>query len=271
MVYKITDNQAEKFADKKYWIVDVDGCQYPRDDKECGYFAALTKEIMKVFHDIIKNDEKGSEILNLTYSVLLEQGYKEDISKITGAYECFIPFVKAIKEIYPNDIIKYLDNIYGDYYHMIPEDNKIPEAFKLAREKGIEVYFYTSSPSGMRAGEVLHTQKIMQKNKFSAEDIEFFRPRTFDLLMALNSGYGKPSINSMKEFLEFFNVDPKKAIMFDDSLENLKTAKEFGIETVWTWTNDEEVSAPCNKLAEAISTVRVRNTGDTFFKLLEVA
>lgn len=268
-MFKLQENQIAKLAKKKYWIVDVDGCQYPRDDKECGFYDCLGSYIMKSFIDITRNDPKGAVIFERTKSLLASRGIEISSENLNGVFDSFIPFMKAVNENYPERVADYFNSIYGDFYHLIKPDSRILDSFKLARKKGIEVYFYTNSPSGRFEGEILHTQKVLKCNNFNDDDIEFFRSRTFDLIRILNTGHGKPSHKGMAEFLDVFGIDPESAIMFDDSIENLKTARDFNIEGIWTWTTDEAAKEGCVKCAEEIGAVRVRNTGDAFLKIVE--
>jgi len=262
------ESQLDYLAEKKFWILDVDGCLYPRDEDECGYYQRLTFNIKKSFNDIVTKDLKGKNILESTKELLLSNGFKGDIDKIDGQGEAFIPFVRAIKQNYPEDFYKYMNIVYGDSYHMITRNAGISYAFKKAESRGVDINFYTNGPSAKNIGEFSHIQKILALHGVDDADINRYRTKTYDLLDAVIAGEGKPVENSMRTFLNFAGIDnTDQTVMFDDSIENLKTAADFGIMPVWTWTSDEEPSKKALEIAEEIGAIRVRDTAPALIQI----
>ena len=52
----------------------------------------------------------------------------------------------------------------------------------------------------------------------------------------------KPEIESYEKFIETYNIDPKKSIMFDDIARNLVPASKVGFTTVWINVGHENFS-----------------------------
>jgi len=265
---ELSNKDVRYIADKRYWILDVDGCLYPRDPKECGYYQDLTVSIQQAFNTIVNKDRKGSDILEQTRKAMVDNGFKGDLSKVDGTYDGFVPFIKAIKNNYPEDFYQYMNVVYGSSYSMIKGDSQIAGAFKMAERKGVDISFYTNGPSSKKEGEFAHAQKILITHLVDISSINRYRSKTYDLLDSIEAGDGKPTASSMVKFLDFAKIDnTDNTVMFDDSIANLKTAAEFGILPVWTWTTDEEPSKKDLAIAEEIGAIRVRNTGDMLLRV----
>lgn len=271
MIYNLED-KLDVLATKKIWISDIDGCLYPRDDEECGFISGLDETVANTFNYCADKDPKGVEIFAKMKEILADKGLVDADpmeQRDDKTFKHFIPLVTAINDVCPNDINKYMNMIYGDNYNIIPSDNRISKAFRTAQAKGCEIFVYTSGPSGKEPGINLNTQKVMFRHGFTNNEVDFLRPRSYDLIDAINAGgAGKPEVSSMENFLKFANIEnPEEAVMYDDSIHNLKTAASFGITPVWTWTDDNEPSAEALKIANEIGAIRVRNTGAAMNKI----
>lgn len=258
----------DKLASKKNWAIDVDDCMY---DIASGLHSHIKENIVRTYNAIAQNDPDKAKIVQTLSDILKTQNISiknpEEISPEDLGL-AFPPIVKALDEVKHDKLFDYLNQFYGDKYERIEEDQALVKAFTIAQEKGIGVHFYTNGPSDTKQGAQSHLQKIMQQRGFSEPMIEYMRSRTYDLLMQIEDGYGKPSEISMQNFLKFSQSNPRETLMADDGPKNLKTAFDAGIATIWTWTSDQEPKRSDIEIANQIGAPRIRNTGAA---LLEIA
>ena len=237
----------DELSSKNTWAIDVDDCIY---DIAYGLHSYIKQNIVRTYNSIAQHDPDPQKIS------ILELG------------SAFPPIVRTLNEVKNSNFFEYLDQFYGDKYDKIEPDTDLVHAFSIAHKKGININIYTNGPSSPVEGISSHLQKILHQRGFKDHMIEHLRKKTYDLLMQIRDGYGKPSPMSMQNFFKFSGAKPEETLMADDSLQNLKTASDFGVAPIWTWTSDQKPIDTDIEIAKNINAPRVRKTGAA---LLEIA
>jgi phosphoglycolate phosphatase-like HAD superfamily hydrolase len=263
---QLDDQALARLAQKSEWVLDVDDCMY---DIDTGLHDFIKGNIVGVFNDVARSDAQGQAIRTRLRGLVGES--VRDIANVTADElgTAFPPIVQTLAEIYPDRLFDYINRFYGDSYAQVPGCARLVEAFRVAGEKGIGIHFYTNGPSSPIAGEVSHLQQVMARRGFESEAIEAMRGRTYDLLMSIRAGRGKPTAEGMRDFLEFSGIDPRNAFMADDGPKNLKTAKEAGMDALWTWTSDRAPKESDVALAETLGIPRVRDAGAALLRIAQ--
>ncbi len=258
----------DELSSKNTWAIDVDDCIY---DIACGLHSYIKQNIVRTYNSIAQHDPNRQAIAQTLSNILKTQNITiEDPQKISilELGSAFPPIVRALNEVKNSNFFEYLDQFYGDKYDKIEPDTDLVHAFSIAHKKGININIYTNGPSSPVEGISSHLQKILHQRGFNDHMIEHLRKKTYDLLMQIRDGYGKPSPMSMQNFFKFSGAKPEKTLMADDSLQNLKTASDFGVAPIWTWTSDQKPIDTDIEIAKNINAPRVRKTGAA---LLEIA
>lgn len=257
------------FATRSAWVLDVDDAMY---SIECGLHDYIKENITRVYNDVAVTDPNKDQIVSHLQKVLKAQGHKVEDPSCIKPEELGVAFpaiVQTLNDIYPDTLFTYLNDFYGDQYDRIKQDSNLVKAFQTAHDKGIKIYFYTNGPSSPVKGEISHLQKVMKQRGFDDKMIEYMRSRTYDLLMSVQAGRGKPSAEGMQDFLKFSGINPKEALMADDGPKNLVPAAELGMLTLWTWTTSKAPKANDVKIAEDIGSIRVRDTGKALLQIAQ--
>lgn len=265
----MNNDDLKTLAARDIWVLDVDDCLY---DMACGLHGRIKSNIVNAFNDLAVNDPQAGVIVIKVQDLLKAQGITPpEAGKMTGPDlgHAFPPIVKALAETYPENLSANLDRFYGDDYGLITTDSDLVQAFALAAQKGIEIYIYTNGPSSPQANGNGHAQRVLLQRGFDQEAVERLRPRTYDLLMSIERGRGKPDPKSMQDFISHMKIDPRRALMADDGLKNLKTAKAFGMAALWTWTDNTEPAEQEIAAAQAMNAVRVRHTGSALLSIAQ--
>lgn len=243
---------------RRTWIIDVDDTLYPMSS---GLHQRIKSNIVEAYSKLAKADKN---LVDRVADILDQQKiFLSDASNISHADlgVAFPPIVQAVQELYENELDAYLRQFYGNDYGLICPDARLTKAFQQAHNKGIDIYFYTNGPWQ-------HVEKVMQNLGFQADMITMMRERTFDLLDSVKRGRGKPTVESMHDFLYHFNIDPKDALFIDDDIKNLVTASKTGIKPVWAWTQDKPQPEQSDiEVSQSIQAQRIRYPGE-FLEML---
>ncbi|KAK9940571.1 hypothetical protein M0R45_017225 [Rubus argutus] len=70
-----------------------------------------------------------------------------------------------------------------------------------------------------------------------AEEIEYVQQPNTDAVIPRSPVVCKPFENAYEEAFKMANINPKRTLFFDDSIRNLQTAKQVGLQTVWVGTS----------------------------------
>ena len=114
----------------------------------------------------------------------------------------------------------FTDFVHDIDHSVVPPDPGLDSA--LARIDSRKIVFTN--------GSVAHAERVLQRlgvsHRFEA---------IFDIKAA--AYVPKPSIASYRTFVRQFDLDPRRAIMFDDAARNLEPAAALGMTTVWIETD----------------------------------
>lgn len=255
-------NQIDAFAAKSAWVLDVDDCLY---DMDCGLHDFIKENIVRTFNEIAVNMPQGPVLVARLEEILATHQLSVQNSSAITPQElgvAFPPIVRAIEDIAPDEFGRYMDAFYGDRYKLIIPDPELADAFYKAQASGVDIFFYTNGPSGKTPGSRLHVQKVLERQGLDADFIESARARTYDLEMATQAGRGKPTAEGMRDFLGFAGIKPGDALMADDQVKNLKTARDAGLKALWTWTTARPPLTADADAAVQLDIPRVRHTGN---------
>lgn len=208
------------------------------------YAKALKKRVAELFQE---NNITVSDINNLN----AEEG---------GAG--FNAILQAIEEMCPHMMDDYIKQTFSVDYSRIKPSPELAEAFNIFSQKSIGLYSYTSGP----APHMAHTLNQHQVNpKIIAKLVD--KEHSFDIVDANTRGLRKPSEKGMQHVIDLFKLDPNKTLFADDNIKNLRTASNFGITPLWTWTSDREPSKEGLEIADQIGAIRVRHTGPALLQI----
>ena len=183
------------------WVFDLDNTLY---SAKCNLFAQIDKKI----GDYVKNTLglPAAEARVIQKSYLLKYGTT----------------LKGLMENHTVDVDHYLDNVHDIDFSPVKPDNKLRAA--LLKLKGRKIVF--TNASAPYSSEIL--------KRLGIEDIF---EGVFDIVAA--DLLPKPTHSVYEKFLKDYDVNPHKAVMFEDMVRNLKPAHQLGMGTVWINTGDE--------------------------------
>lgn len=261
------DNSVKRLGQCDFWVLDVDDMMYRIDS---GLHALIKGNIVDSFNQLSKKDKNRKDI-QARFRVNLEKaghklGNPMDIQQAELGV-AFPAIVQTVSELLPDKLPMYLDRFYGSRYDLIKPDADLVSAFDIARGKGVEIFFYTNGPSSKDASQDAHVQRVLRAVGFKTPTIDFMRRRTYDLLDSVKAGCGKPTRKSMHDFIEFSNVEPRRAFMADDGPKNLIAAADVGMQTLWTWTTTEAPAPRDVVMAKTIGAIKTQNTGAALLKI----
>ncbi|MBW0144089.1 pyrimidine 5'-nucleotidase [Sphingomicrobium clamense] len=76
----------------------------------------------------------------------------------------------------------------------------------------------------------------------------------------------KPRLHGYELLLERFEIDPGRAVLFEDMVKNLKPAKALGMTTIWVDNGSEQAHQAYDP---AIVDFRIENVGDWLHQMLD--
>jgi FMN phosphatase YigB (HAD superfamily) len=263
----LNQHEAEEFAAKSAWVLDVDDCLYDIDD---GLHDFIQGNITTTFNNLVSGTAFGQDVVARFEQLIIGQGVSVVDPRHIERTDLSVAFpliVRAIQDAAPTQFDECMAAFYGDRYDLIEPEPKLVDAFRQAQAKGVAIFFYTNGPSGNKPGSHLHLQKVLQRRGFDSAFIELSRARAYDLQMSVRAGRGKPTPKGMRDFLDYSGIDPHDALMADDQIKNLKTAHDAGLKSLWTWTTNRVPPAADTDIACGIGAVRVRHTADTLHQI----
>ena len=163
----------------------------------------------------------------------------EEASKLRAQYwDEYGATLQGLIKNYNIDPIDFLDKTHtiSNFTDLVIPMPNLKEILTLADGKRI---IYTNAPKNY-TDQVLKICEIEEyfDEVFTIEDSDF-RP--------------KPNKDSMKLFIKKYNI--KEAYFVDDVKENLKTAKQFGLSTIWLSNNEDNpiyIDKKISKLSDLI-------------------
>lgn len=182
------------FSHIRHWIFDLDNTLYPR---RCDLFAQID----------IKMTQYVSRLLDLPHDEARKKQkdyYRDHGTTLQG--------LMANHDVDPHD---FLDAVHDIDYSPVPENQILRQAIEAL--PGQKLIFTN--------GDVPHAERTTK-----ALGIEGCFDGIFDIVAA--DFIPKPSEIPYQNFIQAFDIDPTKAVMFEDLARNLLVPKSLGMATV---------------------------------------
>jgi len=190
-----------EITDIDNWVFDLDNTLYPRT---CDLFAQIDILITKYVMNTTGLEHKDAYKIQKDY-------YRHNGTTMNG-----------LMQNYGIDPDHYLNFVHDIDYSPVEPDAQLIEAIGALKGKK---YIFTNADIG-HAEAVL--EKLGGKNLFDG---------MFDIRA---TGYApKPLPIAYDKFLSAFDINPNKAIMFDDLEKNLAVPHALGMKTVQVVANDD--------------------------------
>lgn len=183
------------------WVFDLDNTLYAA---ECNLFSQIDEKIGSYVQKTLGLRPKEARQIQKRY--LLEHGTT----------------LRGLMDNHAVDPEHYLESVHDIDFAPIKRNDKLRQA--ILDLKGRKLVFTNASKP--YAIEVL--KRLGIADLFDG---------VFDILDA--NMLPKPRLEVYDKFLKDHDVDPKKAVMFEDMVRNLKPAHGLGMATVWINTGDE--------------------------------
>ena len=180
---------------KTTWIFDLDNTLH---DTSKAIFPIINRKMNAYIQNLLSINEQKADVIRLQY--WLQYG-----STLKGLMKNY--------KVDPNDFLEQTHNIKSYAGLVYPAENLTKTLASLPGKK----ILFTNAPKNY-ALEVIKQCDI--EKYFS--NLHFIECAKFN---------GKPSEESMKIFLAKYKV--KKEHFIDDEKQNLKTAKKYGVKTIW--------------------------------------
>ncbi|WP_116653279.1 pyrimidine 5'-nucleotidase [Pelagibacterium sediminicola] len=182
------------------WVFDLDNTLYPR---ECNLFAQIDIRITHYVMELARLDFTAARELQKTY-------YRDHGTTLKG--------LMHTHDIDPDD---YLSQVHAiDYSPVAPHPNLVAAIRALPGRK----FIFTNA-------DAAHARSVLAR--LGGEDL-------FEAIFDIRSArfQPKPLHVAYEAFLENHDVDPSRAIMFDDLEKNLVVPHERGMTTVQVVAGD---------------------------------
>ena len=220
------------FKNIKNFIFDLDGTLYEQDMLE------------KVFGQVSK---RMGDFISQKLNVNLKKA-KELQKNYFHKYYTSLNGLMIHHDINPQEFLKYVHEINLDF---LKKDIVLKEELlKLDAKK----YIYTN-------GSIGHIEQIIK-----SLGIEDLFDDTFDIVEA--NYVPKPSLESCKNMVKKFNINPKETVFIEDIAMNLEPAKKLGMKTVWIeneeyWgkknSNKDFIDLKIKKLSSFLKEINILN------------
>jgi len=202
----------------EYWIFDLDNTLYSGD---AAFFSQIDKKMTLFISDYLKLDPPDARKIQKQY--LAEYG-----TSLSG--------LMAVHGMDPGPFLDFVHDV--DLSALVPSDT-LPQAIEdLSGQK----YIFTngSQKHAENVGTHLGVYHLFD-GVFGIEDVDYVP---------------KPQRSSYIKFCDVFDIDPHKAIMFEDSVRNLEVPKFMGMETVLVtsdanWHHEPKNVRPASAVTDA--------------------
>jgi putative hydrolase of the HAD superfamily len=193
---------------KNIWIFDLDNTLHDAQKK---IFPVINKKINEYICTAVK--------IELTEADSLRQKYWDQ-------YGATLEGLVKHHNINPTEFLRQTHTLINLKELVVP----MPDLIKVLSSIDGQKILYTNAPRD-------YTNKVLKVCK--VEDY-------FDEIFSIEDGnfLAKPSTTSMESFLKKYDI--KKACFVDDVKENLETANQFGLSTIWL-TNEKECPSYIDK------------------------
>lgn len=223
----IKDTQWSHFKDIDVWIFDLDNTLYPA---HCNLFAQIDIKMGEFVSNFLKIGHDEAKALQKQY-------FAEYGTTLNGLMTCH-----GLK---PSD---YLDYVHDIDLSRIEPDHRLSDA--LGRLEGRKIIFTNASEA--------HASNVSKQLGIDHHFEAIFDIHKSDFIP-------KPEISVYQKLLRDFDIDPKRAVFFEDMAKNLKPAHDLGMKTVWIpntekWSHEQSTGEHIHHVVDDLS--------DWFDKLL---
>ena len=182
------------FSRKNFWIFDLDNTLYPASTR--------------IFNMI---DQRMKSFISMKLNISPEEAFtlQKDFYKNYGTT------LSGLMKFYNVDPDQFLDYVHNIDFSKIKRSEKLRQSINRLQGKKI---LYTN-------GDMKYAKKVLK-----AIGIDKSIPNIFDIKKA--NFIPKPELISYKKMIEEFEIDPEKAVFFEDIEKNLEPAYKLGITTV---------------------------------------
>ncbi len=195
----------------EHWIFDLDNTLYSGD---VGFFAQIDKKMTSFMSRYLSLPPTEARIIQKQYLV---------------KYGTTLSGLMAVHNMDPQEYLHYVHDI--DLGQLAPDPRMLRALKTLTGRK----YIFTngSQAHAKNVGEHLGVYDLFD-GVFGIEDIDYMP---------------KPKRTSYDKFTQAFGIDPKKAIMIEDSVRNLEAPKAMGMTTLLItsnkdWSHEPKASRP---------------------------
>ncbi|MGD9638265.1 MAG: pyrimidine 5'-nucleotidase [Alphaproteobacteria bacterium] len=190
-----TNKNKKDLAEIETWIFDLDDTLYSASTTLFEQIEIRIREYISTYFKI--NDSEAFE---------LQKGYYQK-------YGTTLRGLILEKGMEPDDYMEKVHDL--DLTVLSPNPNLDKALSKINGKK----YVFTNGPKE-------HAERVTAKIGIRHHFAGFFGAREGDLIP-------KPELVTYQKMLKTYNIDPKKAALFEDSQRNLKPAHDLGITTIW--------------------------------------
>jgi len=182
------------FSRKNFWIFDLDNTLYPASTR--------------IFNMI---DQRMKSFISMKLNISPEEAFtlQKDFYKNYGTT------LSGLMKFYNVDPDQFLDYVHNIDFSKIKRSEKLRQSINRLQGKKI---LYTN-------GDMKYAKKVLK-----AIGIDKSIPNIFDIKKA--NFIPKPELISYKKMIKEFEIDPEKAVFFEDIEKNLEPAYKLGITTV---------------------------------------
>lgn len=202
----------------EHWIFDLDNTLYSGDD---AFFSQIDKKMTVYISDYLGLEPIDARKVQKQY--LAEYG-----TSLSG-----------LMAVHGMDPAPFLDFVHDVDLSPLSPCNHLPAAIEALEGKK---YIFTngSKKHAKNVGEYLGVFHLFD-GVYGIEDVDYIP---------------KPRRSPYVKFCDVFNIDPGRAIMFEDSVRNLEVPKFMGMETVLVtsqvdWHNEPEETRPASAKTDA--------------------
>ena len=200
------------------WIFDLDNTLY-RADAE--FFSQIDRKITSYISRYLALQPTEARLLQKDY--LAEYG-----TSLSG-----------LMAVHGMDPAEFLDYVHDVELHMLDPDPQLRENIKALKGRK---FIFTNGSKGHAKNVAGHLNLFdLFDGSFGIEDVDYIP---------------KPKRSPYIKFCDVFDIDPKTAIFFEDSVRNLEVPKHMGMTTVLVtsnedWSHEPEITRPAGQTTKA--------------------
>lgn len=181
--------------ERNIWVFDLDNTLYP---EKCNLFMQVDQKIGEYVQNFLRLDPEEARKVQKRY--LLEHGTT----------------LKGLMANHSVDPHHYLDHVHDIDFSPIVRNTALRDA--LTKLTGRKIVFTNA--------DLTYATKVLERLGV-ADQFEAI----FDIHEAALEP--KPKADIYDKFVRKFDIDPTRAVMFEDMVRNLKPAHALGMATVW--------------------------------------